>query len=497
MRTPVRIATLLFLWMAVPLTPVAASAQGAKVDTSKPLSLPAVLESVERHFPEIHAERARLDAQRGAVLSADGGFDPTLNASADITGLGYYDYRRVNASLEQPTPLWGSTLSVGWRWSDGNVPPYYGELETLSAGELRGALRVPLWRDGAIDERRARIRSADLGLVRADASLAATRLRAAREAVLAYLAWAAAGQRLRIAQHMLTLATTRDEFVRSRVAAGAVPSIEILENERAVVLRRGALVRAERAVEQAAIRLALYVRSERGDPVVLGTDALPDELPKLVDDEDHNVDSAFKRALEARPETRGIKARLAAARVEVDLAANRVGPRLDLQVGASKDLGSSASETERRVLGQTNLEGSLQFSLPIPLRADRGRLDKAASDARAVEWEAEWLSNQIMAEVRDAMSRLEAAERSLDLAARSAIVSREVADGERTRFELGSTSLLTVNLREEAAADAEVSLVDAQADVVASLAALRTARGAWPLTGPGSGDGQSRQRSSR
>lgn len=458
-----------------------ARAEASGVTADRPLTLTQLLANVERHFPQIHGERARMAAQRGAVRSADGGFDPTLQMGAEAAGLGYYEYQRANASIEQPTPLWGATVSVGWRWSDGNIPDYYGELETLSGGELRGTVRLPLWRDGSIDERRARIRVADVGLDGAEASLEATRLRVAREAVLSYLAWVAAGQRLVIAEHMLELAVTRDAFVRSRVAAGAVPSIEILENERVVVLRKAALVRAQRSLEQAAIRLALYVRTESGAPRVLRREDLPPDLPVLVDNENHAEDVVLRGAMEIRPETRAITARIKAARVEVELAQNRVGPRLDLQVGASRDIGAGASAAEERVLGQTNLEGALLFSLPIPLRADRGRLEKAQADLRALEWDSEWVRDQIAADVRDAISRLEAAERSLDLTRRSAEVSRQVADGERTRFELGATTLLTVNLREEAAADAETALIDAKADVVAALASLRTARGVWPL----------------
>ena len=454
----------------------------ARADAAvRTVTLTELLASVERSFPLIHGERARVAAQRGVVLSADGGFDPTLNASVDAVGMGYYEYQRATASIEQPTPFWGASVAVGWRWSDGNIPDYYGELDTLSSGEVRGTVRVPLWRDGAIDERRARIRTADFGLDSAEASLEATRLRIAREAVMAYLAWVAAGQRLLIAEHMLSLATTRDEFVRSRAAAGAVPSIEVLENERVVVLRKAALVRAQRSLEQAAIRLALYVRTDAGVPRVLTRADLPADLPVLADHENHSEAEVLRRAIESRPETQALAARIQAARVDVDLARNRVGPRLDLQVGASRDLGTGASEAEERALGRTNLEGSVLFSLPIPLRADRGRVEKAEADARALQWESEWLRDQIAAEVRDAISRLEAAERSLDLTRRSAEVSREVAEGERTRFELGATTLLTVNLREEAAADAETALIDAKADVVAALASLRTARGVWPL----------------
>lgn len=450
-------------------------------------TLTKLLHDVEKHFPQILAERERVRGQRGMVLSADGGFDPTLTVSGDATQYGYYEYRRLGAAVEQPTPLWGATVTAGWRWADGNIPDYYGELETLSGGELRGAVRVPLWRDGAIDERRARIRSQEFGLDSTRAGLVATRLRVARDAVMAYVAWLAAGKRLQIASQMLSLATARDEFVRSRASAGAVPAIEVLENERVVVLREAALVRAERAVEQAAIRLSLYVRSADGKPRTLPVQAMPKSFPALVDDENHSAEEVIRRAVEARPETAALDARLRAARVEVDLAENRVGPRLDLTVGATRDLGGANDATERNVLGQTSLDGSLLFSLPIPLRADRGRLEKAEADARALEHELSWLRDQVAVEVRDAISRLEAAERSLELTRRSAEVSRQVADGERTRFELGSTSLLTVNLREEAAADAEISLVDSQAEVIASLALLRTARGVWPLEAPEAG----------
>ena len=47
----------------------------------------------------------------------------------------------------------------GWRVGDGKFAPYDGKLDTRSYGEWSGGLKLPLWRDRAIDPRRAELRA--------------------------------------------------------------------------------------------------------------------------------------------------------------------------------------------------------------------------------------------------------------------------------------------------------------------------------------------------
>ncbi len=56
------------------------------------------------------------------------------------------------------------------------------------------------------------------------------------------------------------------------------------------------------------------------------------------------------------------------------------------------------------------------------------------------------------------------------LAAREVIVALDLADAERERFRLGDSTLFVVNLREQAAVDAELRQVAANLDYLRALA---------------------------
>jgi outer membrane protein TolC len=75
--------------------------------------------------------------------------------------------------------------------------------------------------------------------------------------------------------------------------------------------------------------------------------------------------------------------------------------------------------------------------------------------------EEQMAKDRVEAEVRDSLSALEAAWKRVGLARRQRGLAVQLEKAERTRFDLGESNLLLVNLREQASADA--ALVEAEA----------------------------------
>ncbi|MGE0784271.1 MAG: TolC family protein [Sandaracinaceae bacterium] len=441
------------------------------------LTLAQVLASVERHHPAMEVARQRVRGADGDRLAAEGGFDLGVEASGWAAPVGYYDWGRANVTLSQPTPLFGASVFAGYRIGrGGDVPAYYGEYETLDLGEVRAGIRVPLWQDGPIDQRRSRLWRAEHAADAERATLDARRLAMRLEAASAYWSWAAAARKYEVASRLLSLAETRDGQIRGRVAAGALPALEALENRRVVVQRRGSLVSARRALEQAAIRLSLYHRDGSGRPRVPRGAAAPRafELPGPVEVE---LRREVERAWAQRPETSRFESLVEREEVNVEYAENRLAPRIDLGVAASIDLGAGSDPIEREVLGAPVLEGSVLVSFPLQFREARGGIDRARADLASLREEARLMRDRIATEVQDAHSAVIAAEQRLDAARESVRVADAVTRAERRRFELGATQLLFVNLREQALAAAEAELVDAEASLALAHAAWDAARG--------------------
>jgi len=469
------IMTCLVVALAV-ICPVRIAAQeGAAAVSPKSLELQQVLQSTRQHHPLIAAERLDIQAADGDVRAARGEFDTTLTVSGRAAPLGYYDARRVDAVLEQPLPVLGASVYTGYRVMRGRVAPYYGEQITLRGGELRAGMRVPLLQDLQLDWRRAGIQASQAQLRAETAAYRELLLDLECDAAEAYFSWVAAGRRLSELQHLVALGLQRDEQIRSKVALGAIPSIEQVDNSRSLLDRQRLLTMARRSFEKASIALSLFVRDQHGVARVPEHAELPSaEIELAPTPEDLSL--AERSALKHRPRLELYAASTDVARVENSLAENRVLPRLDALAEVSKDLGTGPAELEK-TLGPAAVEVGLTFSMPIWMRKANGKLQAASAKLGAAQKKLDFAQDKLLAEVRDAWSQHRAAHERSELASASAAAAEQVAQGERDRFDLGATTVLFVNLREQAATDARLAHIDAVAELQYSAARLVTLTG--------------------
>lgn len=443
-----------------------ASARG--VSAPPPLSLEEVLSSTASHFPLIEAARLDAEAARMELLAAQGGFDPELKARATAFPVGPYPYTRLEATLQQPTPYHGATVFGGWRRGDGKIPEYYGNLETLSAGELRAGVTVPLWRNGPVDRRRATLERARLGRTAAEHSVRQAALDASRNAAHRYWDWVAAGRRKAIAGELLEFARARDTQLAKRVRKGDLAALELTDNQRALAQRESQVVTAERLLKQAALELALYLRDADGNPVPVLPERLPADFPAL--DAPPPAAEPLGDMLARRPDVARLEAQAAQQRVEARFAANQQAPLIDVTVAAAQDLGSGPER-----LRKTELEVGVVLDVPLLNRAARGRDGGTRASVARVEAQLRLQRERAAVEVGDARAALDAAGARVRLARTEAAAARELAQGERTRLRHGDSSLLLVNLREQTAAEAQVREVDALAEYFKAAATLRAA----------------------
>ncbi len=433
--------------------------------TGRALGLDEVLASVEEHFPLIRAALLDVRAAEAEMLAADGAFDPILRAQGGTVPYGEYPHWRLDTVVEQPTPLWGTSFLGGYRMGTGPLAPYDGKRETNQLGELRAGFSVPLARNGWTDRRRANLERASLGRRISQLGVTQARLETVRAATVRYWAWVAAGARLRVAQDLLDLALERERALHVRLARGDVADIEVTENLRAILQRRAALVAAQRGLEQAAIDLSLYLRDPMGQPRLALAAALPDRLPEPRASEAQQKDNDLQAALAARPDAARLAAVQQQQRVDLDLAHNQLLPQVDVTVMGSQDFGYGKPGRAR-----PELEAFVTVEVPLPGRTGLGRVDAAQAALRRTQEQLRFQKDRIVAEVRDALSAMEAARQRVALARQEVTVAQRLEGLERHRFDLGDSTLLIVNLRETATAEAALREVDAMLEYQRFLA---------------------------
>jgi outer membrane protein TolC len=437
-----------------------------------PLSLGEVLRAADDAFPSLIAARADVDAAAGERLSAAGGFDPVWKTRGTAVPWSGYPQTRLDTFLEAPTPLWGASFFAGYRYGAGKFQDYYGMRETWTGGELRAGGVVPILRDGPIDKRRADLAKAELAQRLAGLSLEQQRLAVRRLAAARYWDWVAAGRKREIARALLSIAKDRDAQLAARASAGDVAQFDRQDNQRALVQREALVVAAQRAVENAAFELSLYLRDERGEPVTPPDARLPSGLP--APDEHLGDDVDVEGALARRPDVQRLEVARKRQEVELRYEKNQLWPRLDVGVAVSKDLGTSP-RPEADGLGSAEIEVSATLDVPILYRAPLGRIDAARAGLAKLDADLKLAKDRVVVEVRDAWSALKAARERARWAHQEVEVAERLEQGERTRFNLGDSTQLFVNLREQTTVEARMREVDALADFQKAAVDLKVA----------------------
>jgi outer membrane protein TolC len=423
-----------------------------------PLSLPEVLGSVDATHPKLEAAERGVEKATADQLSARGGWDPTLSVRGKWVPVGYYENGTVDTTVRQATPLWGVGVYAGYRLGWGSFPDYRGGQRTLSGGELRAGIDVPLWKDGPIDPRRAGVRTSDALADATRCDMDATQLDLRRRAAGAYWRWVATGQEVRIQRELLSVAEDRDRGLREQAKAGSVPGITVVDNERLVLDRRSKLVDARREFQAATIKLSLYMRDAELKPILADGQRVPAQIPDVrleLAPETAEVQDSLSR----RPEVCALQRERDAAAIDVRLKRNQRAPSINAQGFVARDLGIGSESLQPVELGV-----GLSFEMPLALRKARGELKAARAEKSRVDARLRGAMDRVAAEIRTARVELEAAGRQVELAARQVAVAQELADAERDKFREGASNLVIVNLRELAAANSARLEVEARAD---------------------------------
>jgi len=435
-----------------------------------PVSLEQVTMSVLQHYPLVRAAYQERMVADGNQLSAWGEFDTKLKGISENQPLGFYETYRNSAGVTQPL-YGGGEIFGGYRNGDGSFEPWYRERETNEGGEFKGGVLIPLIRDRAIDARRAELwrRTYDQQLV--DPFIRTTLIAFTAEASHAYWKWVASGHKYRLGQRWLELARDRHEKVELRVKLGDLATPDETQNLSAISKREAKLANSRRELEQAALKLSLFLRDTTGRPYVPQLAELP-EFPKLRDIQAADIGSDIMRARNTRPELQAINLKLQQLQVDLAEACNMTRPRLDAKLTGSQDTGQPTSS--KRDKSEFELEAGVYFDFPLQQRKGRGK-------AYAVQWKMaqisakrQLVSDKVEAEVRSAFAGLTRTREEALQASRAADLADEVAMFERTKFEEGESDLLKVAILEQyalEAAEGEVSALLNHFDAFAEYAA--------------------------
>jgi len=440
--------------------------------TLKPLELQEVTGSIQASFPALQAALQEMGIADGKLLAAWGEFDLKVKAESFSAPEGYYKTFRNLVKLEQALYQGGSVYGH-YRIGDGNFQPWYGERETNEGGEFKFGVMTPILRDRLIDQRRSEILKAELAREAVDPAIQTQILQFIQAGSEAYWSWVAAGQALKVQEDLLRLTLERNRVYQARVEAQDLPRIELVQNERLIASREAKLIESQRKLQQAAIKLSLFLRDDTGEMLLPAEQLLPQRFPDPTTVDTLELGAAIQTAYQNRPELVELQRQVQMVSVDLDWGNNQLLPALNVGLEAGKDIGARASSKGDKT--PFELEAGLMFDMPLQRRKAKGKITEAQNKLSQLQNKRQFTENKIANETRDAISAWSTAYDRVQKARRNVELSEQLVEAERERFAAQDSDLLRVAIQEAAAIEAALQEIEALSDYYKAEAAYRAA----------------------
>lgn len=436
-----------------------------------PILLQHVLFSVQQHYPLLIAARQEREKATGQLLAAQGQFDLQLNGHT-LSYIDSFDNQRYRVGFTQPTPYQGISFRGGYRLGAGDYPVYYQDRQTAEGGEFSLGFTAPILKDRALDSRRGTLQKAQLDRTLAEPTIAEQRINFYRDASKAYWNWVAAARRVEIAKHLTLIAESRDSFLRKMAKRGSIAAIEVTDNLRTVYDRRTRLVRLQREFEQASFALSLFFRDEKGMPFRVDDAKQAPAFPVPLAPVTQRIKEQIALALRQRPELQSLQLQQEKVQVDLRLADNQRLPQINAIVNVAQDVGQEKSSLDRNTF-----EAGLVMEVPLQRRQAQGRSLAARARLTQIHARTLFIQERITAQVQSALSAVLRAYEAQQRAKRGVELARTMEEAETRKLQLGKSSILIVNLRELARADAQALEINALVDYFNALADFKAVLG--------------------
>ena len=416
----------------------------AQTDSVEVLTFEAFTAIVQQHHPM--AVQSDLVVKKGAVTvqMARGGFDPQLGTDINqkyFKGDQYYSL--VDAGLTVPT-WFGIEVNAGYEQNGGVF--LNPENSTTGGGLVYAGVSVPIGRGLFIDERRAELRKAQ---IYQKSTVVEQRLMMNEllfNAGKAYWEWFQAYEVLKVYEEALELAQFRFQAVKQEVLLGDKPAIDTLEAGIQLQNRQLGIQQAQLDVRNAALKLGIYLWQDGQLPLDLKETTIPvDKSTVQLRTTEGLLLDRIDSMVAFHPYLQQYRFKIDELKIERRLKAEYLKPKLDLKYNALSQVVGDNPFAEYSI---NNYNWGLSFSIPVPLRKERGALKLAKLKIQDAELDVVSQQAKIDLQINASINDWNTTREQADLYQRTVNDYRGLLDGERDKFSAGESSLFMVNSRE-------------------------------------------------
>ncbi|MEM8864058.1 MAG: TolC family protein [Planctomycetota bacterium] len=439
-------------------------------------TLDEVIQSVVNHFPLIREAAANRVIASGEALSAAGAFDRKVDGFGNVQPLDFFENHWYQLGVSRDT-LWGGKLGAGYKLGRGSFEPWFLERETNDLGEFSIKMTAPIGRDVRIDENRSELWQAQVGRSRVEPIVRSQVIMAVQDGVKAYWDWIAAGAQLRIANSVLRLGLNRADFLARQVEEGEKAEIDLIDNRRIIVSRQAKQIDARRKLEQAAVKLSLFLRSPAGVPVLAPVSTEMRDFPSVTEFNEEFMAGDIQFAVANRPELADLSLARRQLNIALQQAINETRADLDAGLLFAQDVGNPTASDNK---SEFEIEATLLLSVPLERRKALGKVRQLRGKLAQLQAKTQFTADKIGVEVQVARAAIRAAAERVEQTTEGFELAQRMQQAERRLYDEGQSTLFNLNLREQQAAEAAADLVTAQLDYFVALADYAAALGVDP-----------------
>lgn len=427
----------------------------AQASDEKKLSHYEVVAAANKNYPKILSYYEKVNSAEGTALGTLGFFDIKLKQNYTDKSRGFYDGKTTDTLLEKELGFMGAKVYGGYRKSFGSFADYEGASRTNDGGEYRAGAKFSLLRDSGIDQNRLGVILANLGVRESKIQLETIKKEIERDATKAYWKWIASAKVFHIYEELYQLAIKRQSQLEERLKKGDVAEIIVSENKKNILRRKSALAKARQDFENAAIYLSLFWRGENGAPIVPKQNQVPEIHLSLHEIENSQIVRDLETALSNRPELQILKIQKEQNSSQLKYADNLFKPQLDVDLGASKDLGNGSASRS-----QANNYVGLDFAIPLQQREARGKSAEYESKLKSLKFEQQLLEDRIKAELEQIKIQISSIVEMHQNLSEEAKLADLLEHSEREKFKHGASNFFLVNLREQDTAASKAAVAE-------------------------------------
>ena len=406
---------------------------------------------VKKYHPLVKQADLKLNEAQANLMLARGAFDPKIEV--DYSEKQFKDknyYSVLNSSFKIPT-WYGIELKAGFDNAEGI---YINPENTLpNTGITSLGISVPVGQGLFINQRMADIKKAKIAqnLNRAERNLQA--IEVLYEASMSYANWKRSFEEVKLYENYLKNALTRYKGVSELIIQGDKPAIDSVEAGIAVTTRRLNLEDAQLKYTKARLELSNYLWYENNLPLELKEELQPEKTLSITIKETLQINELSSFSLDNHPKIKALDAKIDLLKVEKQLKANALLPKLDLSYNYLSE--PSAVDQYR----MEDYKIGLNFSIPIFLRKERAGLKlaklKIQDTQLSLQFERKSLENKLKSQQQEIISLQKQQAYNAELVQNY----NQLLTAEDRLFGMGESSLFLINSRENTLVSSQLNAI--------------------------------------